>query len=166
MFKFDLHPGESLVRIYRRSEWVLAKTVLLVFAAIYLPWTFLIKYDLLVQARRILLLWTFLVLLYALNKYLLWLINSYILTNRRLVVVQYRSLVHKIVSETPLEKILNISYETPGVFAIFLNFGNIKIQLAGTPEPLLLKHLSHPEKTKTAIWDCHRSVSRQTLKTV
>ena len=99
MFNFTLQPGEKLLKIQRQAEIVLVKPVLAVFILIYGPWTFLIKYELQTRFNRILLFWTALIIIYVLYKYVLWLINVYIITDKRLIAINYKSLVHKIVLE-------------------------------------------------------------------
>jgi hypothetical protein len=155
MFKFDLQPNEDLVEVYRQAEVVLFKPVLMVLVLIYVPWFFLIRYELHVQYQTLLLLWTFIVLIYALNKYLIWLLNSYVLTSKRLVSLHYQTIFHKQVVETPLERILNISYETTGVLSSLLNFGNIEVQVVGLVEPMVLKNIKNPSKIKDILWRIH-----------
>lgn len=164
MFKFNLQPNERLLKIHRQAEIVLIKPVLAVFILIYAPWAFLIKYDLHVRFNRILLFWTAVVIIYALYKYVLWLTNVYIITDRRLIAVNYKSLVHKIVLETPIDRIHNISSETKGLIKSMLKIGDVIIQVASLTQPMILKNLKHPEEIKDFLWTVH-SPQRQRLQT-
>lgn len=155
MFKFDLLEGEEVEQIYRQSEAVLFKPVLLVFVLIYLPWYFLITYGFTAQALRLLLFWTILVFLYAVYKYILWLLNVYILTNRRLVCIKYTGLMDKKVLETPLGKILNVGFSTKGFWQTLFKFGVVEVQVPGLAEPMRLKNISHPSKVKDILWRYH-----------
>lgn len=152
MFRFELLENEKLIVMYRQTEWVLAKSVLLVFLLIYLPWFFLIKYELARDFRRLLLAWTIMVSLYAVHKYLLWLLNVYILTNKRLVSVHYVTLVSKRISESPLDMIVNISLNTKGLASSLLNFGDLQMQVANSTEPFIMKNVSKPSKIKDFLW--------------
>ena len=155
MFKFNLQPGENVLITYRQAEIVLVKPVLMVFVLIYAPWAFLIKYGLLQQSSRILMLWTALIILYALYRYLLWLINAYIITDKRLISVHYLSLVHKVVLETPLDRIQNISFETKGLWRSILKVGNVVVQVASLNQPMVLKNLKNPDAVKDFLWKVH-----------
>ncbi len=159
MFKFNLQQNEDLINLYRQTELVLVKPVLWVFVLIYAPWYFLIKYSLVDQFQRLLLAWSLIVLGYFINKVLLWLLNSYVLTNKRLVKIYYRTVFHKQIIETPLERILNISYETTGVFSSLLNFGNINVQVVGLTEAMVLKNIKDPGAVKDSLWQIHGSHS-------
>jgi membrane protein YdbS with pleckstrin-like domain len=157
MFKFDLLENEKVVTIYRQTEAVLFKPVLIIFVLIYFPWYFLIKYELVSNYDRLLLFWTFLVLIYALRTYLLWLLNAYIVTDRRLIRIIHKNVFNKKVIETPLERILNVSYQIKGFWQAIFKFGTVEVQAAGLTEPLSLKNVSQPEKVKDFLWKtCNR----------
>lgn len=152
MFKFNLLPNEKIVKFFRQSESVLFKPVLIIFLLIYLPWYFLIKYDLVSDYTRLLLFWTLLVLAYGVNKYVLWLINIALLTDKRIISINYRNMFNKKVLEAPLERVLNVSFSRHGFLQTIFGVGSVEIQVAGLPEPMLLKFLSRPEKAKDLLW--------------
>lgn len=160
MFKFNLKPNEKLLKVYRQTELMLIKPVLIIFALIYVPWAFLIKYDLHTQFRRILLFWTILVLLYGLNKYVLWLLNSYVITSQRLVVIIYHNLFQKQVVESPVERILNISFKQKGVSQSLLGYGDVVVQIVGLVDPLIFRHVRNPNKVKDQLWQVHNKVAK------
>src|SRR3989338_6756873 len=164
MFKFNLQPGEKLLKIERQAEIVLAKPVLIVFILIYVPWAFLIKYELHTRFSRFLILWTALVTLYAIYKYVLWLANVYLITDKRLIAVIYKSLINKIVLETPIDRIHNISAQTRGLAHSLLKIGDVTVQVASLTQPMILKNLKKPEDIKDFLWKTHRP-ERQALQT-
>ncbi len=163
MFKFDLLENEKVLNVYRQTEAVLFKPVLLIFVLIYFPWYFLIKYELVSKYDRLLLFWTFLIILYAVHKYLVWLLNAYIVTDKRLINVQHKSVLNKKVVETPLDRILNVSFQIKGFWQSLFKFGTVEVQAAGLSEPLALKNVSQPEKVKDFLWKIHNTNSKNGL---
>jgi len=153
MFKFNLQPGERLLQTHRQAEIILAKPLLIILTLIYAPWAFLIKYELQTRFNRLLLFWTIAVFFYAVYKYILWLLNVYIFTDKRLIAVRYKSLIHKVVLETPMERIHNISAETKGFFRSLFSIGDVIVQVASLVQPLVLKNLKYPEKVKDFLWE-------------
>ena len=151
MFTLELHPNEKVIGIYRQTEFILVKTVLVIFACIYLPFAVLIKYELLEKFSRLIITWTLLVALYGAYKYLLWLLNNYIVTDKRILCVKYYSLLHKQILETPLEKVANISFRSKGIMSL-TDVGTVEIHVTGVIEPLEMNNLRHPQKIKDAIW--------------
>jgi hypothetical protein len=164
MFKFELLENEKIQNIYRQTESVLFRPVLVVFGLIYFPWFILLKYEIAANHLRLLLFWTLLVLIYALRKFLLWLLNVYLLTNQRLVCVNYYGLFDKKVLESPLDKILNVSYHSKGLWQSLLGFGSVEVQAAGLKEPVILKNVAHPSQIKDALWQAHRHGGSQTSR--
>ena len=159
MFKVELLENEKVLNLYRQSEAVLFKPVLIVLVLIYFPWFFLLKYALAQNYLRLLLFWTILVLLYAINKYLLWLLNVYLVTNKRLVNVGYLNLLNKKVLESPLAKILNVSFSCKGLWQSLFDFGNVEVQVEGLHEAIKLKNIAHPAKAKDFLWKVHNQFS-------
>ncbi len=165
MFKFKLRENEKVVKLYRQTEAVLFKPALIIFVLIYFPWYFLLKYELAGDYRRLILSWTILVLLYALNEYLLWLTNAYVVTDQRLVMIHYRNLMDKKLWETPLHQVLNVSFSIKGFWQSLFNFGTVEVRVRGLPtEPLMLKNVAHPAEVKDFIWKIHdKSLTKGSL---
>ena len=155
MFKFDLLDNEHPVALYRQAEAVLIKPALLIFVFIYFPWFFLLKYEIAGTYVRLLLFWTILVALYTINKYVLWLINCYVVTNKRLVILKYKSSFNKAVLESPIDRILNVSFTAHGVLPVLFGFGDVQVQVAGLTEPMVFKNVSKPAEVKDFLWKTH-----------
>jgi hypothetical protein len=161
MAHFALHSGEHLKEIYHQTEIVLSKTVLIVLAALYIPWFLALKYDLFVQYRRLLLFWTLVVLVYAIREYMIWTFNKYIITSERLVVLSHVGLFKRVVIETPLERILNISYKTTGFWSSLFRYGDVEVQVVGLIEPLILRNIKQPREIKDYLWQLHQQQASQ-----
>lgn len=58
-------------------------------------------------------------------------LTAWIITNRRVIAIRQRGLFHREVSEMAMERIENVTAETPGFIATVLDFGNVKIETAG-----------------------------------
>ena len=68
---------------------------------------------------------------FILTSFLRWFFNIYIVTNERVVDIDFLHLLYKEFSEARLEKVQDLSYKTGGIFAAFFNFGDVAIQTAG-----------------------------------
>lgn len=164
MFKLELLENEKLLNTFRQTEIVLVKPTLLILGLIYIPWYFLLKYELAGTYSRLLLFYTVLVLLYALHRYLLWLINVYLVTDKRVIKVNYKSVFNKQVLESPLDRILNVSFSVKGFWAALFDFGNVEVQVTGLPEPMRLKNVSQPAKVKDFLWKIYEQYAKKTAK--
>jgi hypothetical protein len=155
MFSVNLRQGEQLSHVYRQTKFVLAKPFIICFALIYFPWALISKYGMFGQYNRLIFFWAAIILFYFAYKTAKWAINCYIITNQRLIAIIYASLFSKQVLETPIERILNISFKKKGIYGSVLNFGDVEIQIVGLTEPMIFKKIQHPEIVKDLLWQIH-----------
>lgn len=160
MFSFELQDDEQILSILRQTEVTLIKPAVFVMAAIYIPWSFLIRYNLHVQYRFWLLALTFAVLTYAVHWYVVWLLTSYILTNQRLVSIHYKNIFNKEVFDVPLDKVLTMSYRRAGVAQSLFNYGDIEVQSAGVTKALIFKNIHQPGAVKDNLWSLYMKSAR------
>jgi len=88
---------------------------------------------------------------FVLAKFLGWFINIYIVTDERIVDIDFYYLLYKHLSEAELNRIQDISYTTGGILATIFNDGNVNIQTAGEVPTLTFDKVPHPEKVVETI---------------
>jgi hypothetical protein len=99
--------------------------------------------------------WTLGVSLYAVKVYFLWHLKQYIITNKRLIHISHYGIFKKRVVETPLERVLNVSFRTTGILSSMFSFGDVEVQVVGLLEPITLSNISNPSKIKDYLWELH-----------
>ena len=67
---------------------------------------------------------------FAIQNLLLWFYNVYIVTDERIIDVDFFGLLYKNVNATQIQKIEDVSYSQVGMMASVFNFGNVVIQTA------------------------------------
>lgn len=67
---------------------------------------------------------------YAIQSFILWFYNVYIVTNERLVDVDFFGLLYKNVNVTQIEKLEDVNYSQRGLFTGFFNYGDVIVQTA------------------------------------
>lgn len=138
--------------MYRQTETVLFKPAIILLVCIYIPWYFLLKYELAATYISWLIIWTVLLFLYGLNQYLVWLLNVYIVSDKRIISINYKTLLNKTVLESPLDRILNVSFSVKGFWQALFQYGSVEVQAAGLSQPIILKNVSEPSKVKDFLW--------------
>ena len=78
----------------------------------------------------ILVLWYLLTMFFTFESFLIWYFNVYIITNKRLIDVDFKGLWTKRISETALSQVEDATYETSKFFHILFDYGNIFVQTA------------------------------------
>lgn len=88
---------------------------------------------------------------FMLVSFLRWFFNIYIVTNERVVDIDFIHLLYKEFSEARLEKVQDLSYKTGGLFAAFFNFGDVAIQTAGELPNFEFDAVPRPERVIATI---------------
>jgi uncharacterized membrane protein YdbT with pleckstrin-like domain len=88
---------------------------------------------------------------FVLAKFLGWFFNIYIVTNERIVDIDFYYLLYKRFSQAELDKIQDLSYSSGGLIATFFNYGNVRVQTAGETPNLEFDKVPYPEKVVETI---------------
>ncbi len=83
---------------------------------------------------------------FALLNFLHWFFNIYIVTNERVIDIDFQYLLFKRFSQAELERIQDISYTTGGIFATVFYYGNVYIETAGEMPNLEFLAVPQPDK--------------------
>lgn len=89
--------------------------------------------------------WYLGVFTFAFLNLLYWLFNVYIVTNERVVDVDWNSVIFRKVSSTQIAKIQDVNAAQAGVFAGIFDYGDVQIQTAGAEENFEFKAVPHPQ---------------------
>ena len=139
---FEGEEADEKVLIFLRPHpitnlgWISASLFLL--GIPFAAWVFLALYPALrlplstQTAVLVVATWCLIILGVAFQQFLYWNFNIYMLTNKRIVDIDFYGLFHRAVSQTPLTNIQDVTYTKAGIMQNFFDFGNLNIQTAGT----------------------------------
>jgi hypothetical protein len=82
--------------------------------------------------------WYSALLFYVIQSFVLWFYNVYIVTNERLVDVDFFGLLYKNINVTQIGKLEDVNYSQRGIFAGFFNFGDVVVQTSSEQRNQLL----------------------------
>ena len=74
--------------------------------------------------------WYLLTAAFVLENFLIWFFNVGIVTNKRLVDIDFHSLLYKEVSDTELSQIQDVTYNMTGAIRAIFNYGDVFVQTA------------------------------------
>ncbi len=83
---------------------------------------------------------------FTLTHFLHWYFNIYIITNQRVIDIDFNNLLFKAISAAELSKIEDVTYQQGGFFHSFFDFGDVFIQTAGTVNNFEFEAVASPEK--------------------
>lgn len=93
-----------------------------------------------------LILWYLLVTAFIIEQFLIWFFNVYIITDERVVDIDFYGLLHKEISDAKIDKIQDVRVKIGGIIASLFNFGDIFIQTAGEEPNFDFRSVPNPER--------------------
>ena len=97
--------------------------------------------------------WYLVVFGFSLVKFLVWYFNIYLVTDERIVDVDFYNLLYKKLSSCRISKIQDVTFKLGGVIRSLFDFGDIFIQTAGTENNFEFEAVPHPEEVVRKIGD-------------
>lgn len=157
---------EHIRQIYRQSPFVLIHPLLISAVVLILPLYAVLRYASGNSAlRSALLILAAGVLAYATRLIIIWRLNTYVITNQRIIHYAQKGLFDQTVTETPHERVLNVSYKTEGFVSRVVGYGDVVVQVVGLMEPIILKNLSDPLPIKDYLWEMHKRLAQDKART-
>jgi uncharacterized membrane protein YdbT with pleckstrin-like domain len=100
---------------------------------------------------------------FALASFIGWFFNIYIVTNERIVDIDFLYLLYKKFAEAELAKIQDIHYTSGGIFATIFNYGNVVVETAGEAPNIEFEAIPFPEKVVETIRELTEKTSDESL---
>lgn len=157
--RFETQEAEEVVELFLRQHpvvnipWILVTFILVTVPVIVFPMLLRIS-PMEVPGRYLLVgtaFWYLATFGYALTNFIYWFFNIYIVTNERLVDIDFLYLLYKRFSQAELAKVQDLSYTSGGILAAIFDYGNVSVETAGEAPNLDFEKIPHPEKVVETI---------------
>ncbi|MBI2627053.1 MAG: PH domain-containing protein [Parcubacteria group bacterium] len=165
---FEIKPQEK-IKLVIRSHWFILLSIILKFFFIlfivlsglyliarYFNLTLLNNLIPIINSTFLLFWW--LGLFHGLTDYYL---DVWIVTDHRVLDIRHTGLFNRDISELRLSKIQDITMKTKGIFAIFLDYGDLIIQTAAEEKEFKFESISRPEEIKNLILNAYDDYARE-----
>lgn len=142
--------GEKIILLLRRHPitnlgWMTLVAALslvpLIFA--FIPKTGLIPWGYQVVS---LVLWYLFVFAFGFERFLSWYYNLYIVTDERVIDVDFHSLLYKKISQAKIDRIEDVTFVMGGLVKTVFNFGTVYIQTAAEQREFDFEEVPHPDR--------------------
>lgn len=90
--------------------------------------------------------WYLLTLAYTLESFLSWFFNVYIVTDERIIDIDFISLIYKNISAAKIDNIEDVTATTGGALRSVFNYGTIKVQTAAATAEFEFEDVPQPNK--------------------
>lgn len=95
--------------------------------------------------------WYLLVMGFVLEAFLSWFYNVYIITDERVIDVDFHSLIYKNISAAKIDNIEDVSEKTGGALRAIFNFGTVQIQTAAAKVEFEFENVPFPAKVTSLL---------------
>jgi uncharacterized membrane protein YdbT with pleckstrin-like domain len=129
--------------LFRPALWLTLLTLLPIFAFIYFKFSWVFSYSFFF--------WLIFGGAYGFRTWYCFKNSQYILTNERLIKKDQKGIFHKTVSEAPLEKIQDVSFEIKGFWPSMWDYGTIYVKTGTEAGKIVLECLEEPQKIQEQI---------------
>jgi uncharacterized membrane protein YdbT with pleckstrin-like domain len=90
--------------------------------------------------------WYLVTLAFVFENFLSWFFNVYIITDERIIDVDFTSLTYRRISDAQIERIQDITYKTGGLLRAVFDFGDVYVQTAGKAPEIDFEAVPKPDK--------------------
>jgi hypothetical protein len=97
------------------------------------------------------LIWYLVTFAFALEKFLSWYFNIFIVTDRRVVDIDFHNLIYKEVSDADIDKVQDVTYSMGGVTRAIFNYGDVLIQTAAERMEFKFEAVPNPDRVAKII---------------
>lgn len=161
-------PREKIILLLRRHwitnlPWIgmaflllLAPLVLIFFPPIvFLP----LRFQLMAVV-----VWYLITFAFILEEFLGWLFNVYIVTDERIVDIDFHNLIYKEISDAKIDRIQDVTYTMGGVARSLFNFGDVLVQTAAERPQFEFDAVPHPDRVTRVLNELREEEEQEKLE--
>jgi len=141
---------EKIILLLRKHfitnvSWILI-TILMIFAPLILRWIPLLEFFPWRFKFMTIIMWYLMTTAFVFEKFLSWYFNVFIITDERIVDVDFISLAYKEITETKIDRIQDITFTMGGAVRSLFNYGDVFVQTAGQIPRVEFEDVAKPDK--------------------
>lgn len=144
---------EKIVLLLRRHPvtnipWILLAVVLVLAPSIVLTYIPFLEFLPLRFQFVSIILYYLVVTAYILEQALSWFFNVNIITDERIVDVDFKNLIYREMTDTRIDRIQEVTHKMGGAFGVLFNFGDVIIQTAGAEIAIEFEDVPNPARVQ------------------
>ena len=97
--------------------------------------------------------WFLFTLGFAFERFINWFFTVHIITSKRVVDMDFDSILHRNISEAPLRNIEDITFTVAGALQTIFNYGTVSVQTAAEQREIEFVQISNPSKIQDILSD-------------
>jgi hypothetical protein len=158
VFSFAEQDDDEIIYVALRPHWFTNVSWILI-GILMLTGPFFLKFIPLIDTLPVnylfvlTLFWYLITIAFSFEKFMSWYFDVYIITNHRVIDIDFYNLLTKKFSEADLSKIQDVTSQVSGVSQTIFNYGNVLIQTAAEINEIHFEKVPHPDRVVKIIQD-------------
>ena len=149
--RFETQEVREKVILLLRQHWVtqvgwIMIAGLMVVAPVSLVWIPLLDFMPGNFQFMAIVMWYLLLIAFGYEKFITWFFHVFIVTDERVIDVDFYNLLYKEVSEAKIDNIEDVTYRQGGVLRAMFNFGDVAMQTAGEQREFMIENVPQPNR--------------------
>ena len=149
--RFETHEQQEKVILLLRQHWAtqigwLLAALALIFLPLALNWVPLLDFLTAGYQLMALVIWYLLLLAFVYEKFITWVFHVFIITDERIIDINFTNLLHKEVSEAKIDNIEDVTYTQGGVSRAVFDFGDVACQTAAEQRQFVMENVPRPNR--------------------
>ena len=161
-------PGETVILLLRQHPVTQLKWIFMAIFGVFFPFVlnFFGFFEFLPPAYQTgaFVGWYLVLLGFIVESFLKWFYNVYIVTDERIIDVDFDSLLHRNISSAKIDNIQDTTARTAGFLSALFDFGTVTIQTAAEKREFEFQGVPHPSQITTLINDLILEEEREKLE--
>jgi membrane protein YdbS with pleckstrin-like domain len=148
---YELNDDERLVALIRKHwatlAWPLSKMIIAIAVIVLLS----DKISGFRYGAELILVWIIASIFYGVYEIIVWYLDCFIITDKRIIDIDQKGMLNRIVAEVAIDNIQETVYEISGPLETVFNYGTVKIKAAGSGSIMGIEQVPNPESVKDLI---------------
>lgn len=154
---YELDNDEKLIAIIRKHLAVLAVPFSKVIIAIMVVVLIYGKIAEFKYGLHLSFLWIISSILYGVYEIMVWYLDCYLITNKRIIDIDQKGAFKRTVAEVGIENIQEAIYEINGPLEALLDYGTVKIKMASSGSMISMEQIPNPAEIKKIIIETQKN---------
>ncbi|MBU1085211.1 MAG: PH domain-containing protein [Candidatus Beckwithbacteria bacterium] len=149
--KFETQEAKEVILVLLRQHWMtqiswIVTAGVMVLMPISLVWIPIISFMPSNFQVMAVMMWYLLTIAFVYEKFITWFYHVFIITDERVIDVDFYNLLYKEVSEAKIDNIEDVTYRQGGVARAMFNYGDVEMQTAGERQEFKIENVPEPHR--------------------
>lgn len=151
VFSFSERDEDEEIYLATRPHWVnniswIVAAIFMLFVPLFFHYFSFLNFFPSQYQFSAVLFWYLFTFIFAFEKFLGWYFNVFLVTNERVVDIDFKNMLNKHFAEADLSAIQDVSSSVKGLLGTFFNYGDVLIQTASEINQINFEKVPNPEK--------------------